>query len=96
MDKLAKVERKNRSEVEFLKGKIRELEKRNRQLERIVGHLKKSEHLFYEAPIEQEEDEKKDSPLTCQECGKGKIEVLCLLDRVYHQCSLCDYRERKA
>lgn len=89
---------KNRckSGEEWLRGRVRELEKQNRQLQKRVRQLEKTEHMFEESLLEEEpilvEEELKQAP--CLECGKGKIKVINILDRIFEECTVCDYRRK--
>lgn len=88
--------KRDKSETEFYKGKVRELQKKNRQLEKKVRQLEKTEHMFEEAliadyPVEYEIIEKKK---VCLECGKGKITEINVLDRIFEECDICDYRRK--
>lgn len=93
--------KKERNAEEWLKGRIRELEKENKALHRRVKELTKREH-FYEgqdeadAPGDSEDTEPKlliHSRL-CSECGKGKITQFEIIGRIYEQCDLCSYRKK--
>lgn len=88
--------RREKSAEEFYKGKVRELQKKNRQLEKRVRQLEKSEHLFEEALMSDEPIEFDIITVerTCRECGKGKLKELNILDRIFEECDVCDYRKK--
>lgn len=82
--------KKERSNEEFYRGKLREAEKQIRDLQRQVRTLEKTAHI----PKKKDVKIPVDLPLTCNECGKGEIQIMTLLDKVYHSCSLCSYRRK--
>ena len=88
--------RKERSPDEFLKGKVRELEKENRQLKKRVRQLEKTEHMFENHILDEEPliIEEKRAERICPDCGKGKLKEFSLLDRVFEECEICSYRKK--
>lgn len=89
---------KNRSKNadEYHRGIIRELQKENRHLKKRVRQLEKAEHMFEDAllsdgPLEFEVTEKQ---RTCEHCGKGRLDEINVLDRIFEQCNTCDYRKK--
>lgn len=103
---MSKSQRKNRSELEHLKGQIRELEKENRALKRQLKSLEKKEHIFDETMDGQDEEIISDSEDTfpilkyripCggdDGCGKGFFAEYSIMDKVIGTCSVCGRRER--
>ena len=95
-----KKSRKNRnqdkSEVEHLKGIIREQSKQIRQLEKQLKYFEKREQedpfdTQYENP-EPEVQATRKQP--CHSCGKGLFDEFELLGKVYGTCNICGHRER--
>jgi hypothetical protein len=87
---MGKSKRKNGSEVEFLRGKVR-------QLEAEVKFLKRQAHLTERLVDEATEDEPVEDLKVrhCGECGKGQITDLELSFLTISQCDTCNFRERK-
>lgn len=92
--------RREKDPLEFYKGKLREANKRIKQLEQEVKALRKHEHQY---EISQDEETKTDSedtfielkPLTrCEDCGKGYMEEFEIMDKVYGTCNVCSHRKR--
>lgn len=92
------MKQKDHNEVRFLKGRIRELEKENRQLKKLVGYQDKRKHLFENAEIEKEVEAEiaitGPELKTCKECARGKMVELDLGLAVYATCNICDHREK--
>ncbi len=87
---------RSKSEVEHLRGRIRELEKINRQLKKELRQYTKREGLYDIAREEIENwlEEPVPKPKTCQECGKGTLSTFEIAGRVFEQCNICDYRKK--
>lgn len=92
---MAKTKNKERSELEYFRGKIKRLETENRQLKKRVNSLDKREH-YYDCKLDEVEEEAEETPQLekCKECGKGEIKVLDLKHIVIETCTICDYRKR--
>jgi hypothetical protein len=88
--------KKDKSELEHLRGKIRELEKENKQLRRRLKYAEKWE--VDEIERESDEDVVKDSEDTlpkllaadCDNCGRGKlVQSLEIRGKIYGTCNIC-------
>lgn len=92
--------KKDKNGEEFWRGKCRELEKRVRQLEKIVAYHEKREHNFERSQDEEVFLDNEDTPSAilisdCSQCGKGKMkETLNILNKIYGECSHCGHRGR--
>lgn len=94
---------KERSETEYYKSLIRELQKENKQLKRQLTHHEKRKHRHDEVindyeelltqyvPIEETSSKRKSK---CSECGKGDLEEFEILNKVYGTCNSCGLRKR--
>ncbi len=96
--------KKDRSELEWLRGQLRELTKLNRQLKRRLRQLENHKNT-YDNYTSQDEDLSEDSEETmptnvrpvityCDECGKGKLYTFELIGRLFEACDVCDYRKK--
>jgi len=79
--------KREKSENEYYKGLVRELEKENRQLHRELKTLKK-----YPKAERLPKEEKK--ALICSSCGKGELDVFSVLDKTFTTCKLCGDRKK--
>lgn len=84
---MSKSRNKNKSEVEFLRGKVRRLEAQ-------LKYFKQREH-FFEAPIEEIEEVQDIRANQCPFCKKGIIIEYDFHRAVLRKCSECDFQERK-
>ncbi len=96
---MAKTRNKTHSEVEAMRGYIRELEKEIRSLRQLVRQHEKYEQRSQDDEIKSDsEDTHVEIKLSkpCVECGKGKmIETLNLGHRgVYGECGICAFKGR--
>lgn len=99
---LSKTPRKTRSEVEHLRGTIRELQAENKSLKRQLRHYEKRENLYDNNKEEIEEilESQSESPIEaspkqkCEECARGVYEEFEILDKVYGTCTVCGARKR--
>lgn len=93
---MGKVKNRNHSEIEHLRGLVKELKKENGQLRRKVKDLEKYSHQ-YEDVIENhlmDEPEVVSKVATCPDCGKGELTLrLTLLDKDYYECNVCSFRK---
>lgn len=82
--------RRDRSEVEYYRGKLREVEAENRRLRKQLRSAEKSfEYLVEADSFEQAEYESK-----CPECTKGKLVYTDLKIKTLITCSLdCGFRK---
>ncbi len=98
---MGKTKNKNRDEIEFYRGIIRDLEKQVRTLNKELQYYKKRNHIF--DSTKQDEEISRDSEDTiiklqkkvpCDDCGKGHYEEFEILDKVYGTCNVCDHRKK--
>lgn len=85
---MSKSKNKSRSEVEYLRGKIRKLESQ-------LKYHRQREH-FFEAPIEDINEEVEE--ITADQCPKCKRGVVTTYDFTFatlSKCSNCDYEIRQ-
>jgi hypothetical protein len=93
---LSKSKNKSHSEVEHFKGIIKEKDKLIRNLQKRIRQLEKTEHM-YEDVIFGDKDEVIEEAIKeelCIECGKGRLKVFNVLDRIFVECNVCDYRKK--
>jgi hypothetical protein len=79
---LGKNKKKSRSEIEFLRGKIKHLEKKLKQFQKEGP------------PREEEPDIDEDVDEICEHCGKGRIQIVDLKFVIFKVCELCHKREK--
>lgn len=88
--------KRDKNEVEHLRGELRELQKQNRQLRKQLKHLEKRDHLNElnepEEPIEKIEPKVK---IRCTACGKGFYDEFEILDKVFGTCNIPTCGDRK-
>lgn len=85
---MSKSRNKNRSEVEYLRGRIRQLESQ-------LKYYKKRE-LFFESPIEEIEEEVENiKAAQCPECKRGIVTVYDFNFATLAKCGNCDYEKRQ-
>lgn len=94
---MAKV--KERSGEEFYRGKLREANKKIRQLERRIKDLERHAHIFIKDQDEEIETDSEDTypkldNKYCPDCGKGKIETIDIVGRIFETCPICKYRKK--
>ena len=89
--------KKERTEGEYYRGKIRELEKEIRQLQKHIKFLEKNQH-YYEDIILGDKDaafeETTEKPICCPDCGKGTIKVINIIGRIFEECDTCHFRRK--
>lgn len=87
---------KERDGVEYWKGKFREVQKENQHLKKRIRQLEKNEHMYEEVILGDKEvafeETVREEP--CFECGKGKLKVFNVLDRIFVECNICNYRKK--
>lgn len=81
------------SEIEFYKGKVKELEKLNKALRRRLRQLEKRSHQYENIPDESEEIIQIIETDMCPNCGKSKLGILDLNIRKFNVCTLCGFRK---
>jgi archaellum component FlaC len=93
---MGKTPRKTRSEVEHLRGRVRELEKLVRSLQQQVRQYEK-----YEQVVGQDEEQATDTEDTfpshkikCDSCGKGALDEYEIMGRVIGTCNVCGERKK--
>ena len=101
---MSKSRQKNHSEIEHLKGKIKEQEKLIRSLQKQLKQLEKREHLVEDSIQDTEysrdtEDTYRELPkaIRCDSvdgCGKGILEEYEILGKVIGTCNVCGFRKR--
>lgn len=79
--------RRDKNEIEWYRGQIRELESENRRLKRQLREAQKS----FEYVLEDDKTETK--PAKCPECGKGNLQITDLKIKLLITCDLCNYRK---
>jgi archaellum component FlaC len=93
---VSKTKNRERSEVEYLRGQIRELESENRQLRRRLKTLDKKTHL-YEGIVEAVAEEIKpntEAETKCKKCKIGTIRFIDVKHAKFFVCSECHHREK--
>jgi len=95
---MAKTREKTHSEVEHLRGIIREQKSIIRNLKKRVTQLTKREHYYDNltdgSEVDDETDVISDDGGNCPSCGKTDLGILDLYYAVYKVCDLCQYREK--
>lgn len=85
---MGKSRTKNRSEIEFLRGKIRKLESQ-------LKYYKKREHFFESATEEINEEVHEIEADQCPRCRRGVFTTYDFRFATLSRCSNCEYEERK-
>lgn len=84
---VGKSKNKNRSEVEYLRGRIRKLESQ-------LKFYKQREH-FFEAPTEEINEEVEDIKADqCPNCKRGVVTHYDFRFAILSKCSNCDFEQR--
>ena len=97
---LSKSKQKNRSELEHLRGIVREYEKEIRSLRKQVRSFEKYEQVSQDEEVStSSEDTYPDKEIVlskdCDSCGKGKvIQTLEIMGKVYGTCNVCGTNDR--
>ncbi len=97
--------KKDRSELEHLRGENRELTKTIRKLKRQIHQFEKSRHIYhevisdYEELIVQEQQEeivveKKSKMKKCEKCHSGVMEEFEIMGKTIGTCNSCGARKR--
>ena len=89
---------------EVLLGELRALRKENKALKKRLRQLEKSEHIVKELKLDLESSQeverdkvlRDESPKLeiCPECYKGKLITFNIINRVWSECDLCNYRTK--
>lgn len=92
--------KKDKSEVEYYRGKLREAQKEINALRKQVKSLGKKEHMFddalqdYQELLDQQEAIELPKEATCMKCHTGKIQLIISMDKKdIYQCTHCDNRK---
>lgn len=95
---MAKTKNKTHSELEAMRGYVRELEKEIRSLRQQVRQYEKYERVSQDVEVSNDTEDTYVKPkLTkpCQECGKGHIiETLEIMGKIYGTCNVCEFKTR--
>jgi hypothetical protein len=95
---MAKTKNKNHSEIESLRGYVRELEKTVRSQQKQLRQYEKYDRSQDDEVSKDSEDTHLEKVLLtkpCTECGKGHvIETLEIMGKIYGTCNVCDYKSR--
>lgn len=95
--------KKERSELEYYRSQIRELQKENKQLKKQLGHHEKRKHIYNDVISDYEEmliqhvpvDEiKTNKKITCEDCSKGNYDEFEIMGKVIGTCNNCGFRKR--
>lgn len=99
---MAKLKNKSHSEVEHLRGLVKELKKENGQLRRQLKEATKLKHHYDDVVDEYEEyvaeEEKQEAVIKkaarCTECHEGTLNVLLDFDdKDIYQCNSCGFKK---
>ena len=90
---MSKTKQRERSEVEHLRGKIRELESENRQLRKRLKRLDKQSHL-YEDIIDAVAEEIEVPSNNCEKCKNGVLQTVDLKYARFVVCQTCKERKK--
>lgn len=83
-----------KDDVEWYRGKYKELLKENRRLKSRIKQLENKEPIQDEEVIEDSEDTHLPKLATCSECFKGKLEIFEILGRRFSTCNICHDRKK--
>lgn len=97
--------KKDRSELEHLRGENRELTKTIRKLKRQIHQFEKSRHIYHEVISDYEElivneqqeniaVEKSSKLKKCEKCYSGTMNEFEIMDKVIGTCNSCGFRKR--
>jgi predicted nuclease with TOPRIM domain len=93
---------KDRSEVEYLRGRVKELQSENRNLKKQLSRKEKREHQYEdleeklkEVELEEETEVFQEAArIKCPKC-KGEIGQVAIGTRLLLKCESCGHRESK-
>lgn len=97
---MSKTKQKGNTEIEHLRGLVRELQKENRSIKKEIRRFEKYEQNSQDENLiggSEDTYPELETKLTknCQSCGKGKvIETLQVFDKCYGKCNICGIHER--
>lgn len=85
-----------KNETEYLRGRVKKLEKERKKLLRLVKHYEQRKHQYEDNTYEDDEETDEDTILSqCPSCGKGVLEVADIKFFIIKKCTQCDYQEKK-
>jgi predicted RNA-binding Zn-ribbon protein involved in translation (DUF1610 family) len=90
---MSKGRQKNKSQLEVLRGQIRELEAENETLKKIIKELEKDPSVKKKRQ-ELREKAKKANDFLCPECGKAELEESTFRHLIYEVCPLCKFKRK--
>lgn len=97
---MAKLKNKSHSEVEHLRGLVKELKKENGQLRRQLKESTKLKHHYdnivdeYEEYVAEEKEEEIQKVAKCPKCFEGNLNlVMDLNDKDIFACSSCEFKK---
>lgn len=97
---MAKLKNKSHSELEHLRGSVRELKKENGQLRRQLKDATKLKHHYddvvdeYEEYVAEEEKKEIQKVVKCVQCFTGNLNlVMDLNDKDIYVCNSCDFKK---
>ena len=96
---MSKSRKKTHSEVEHLKGIIKEQKKIIRSLESKLKQLERREHHFEDSAQDTEaatdsEDTYRVLRTSCSDCGKGTFDEFEIMNKTFGTCNICGFRKR--
>lgn len=83
--------KKERNESEYYKGIIRNLKSEVRHLRKRLKELENQQSNYQYSETEEID---LDTRVNCPQCGKGKLDVIKIVNRQFEKCSLCSYRTK--
>lgn len=89
---MSKTRRKESSELEYFRGKLKKLESENRSLKKRLKQLDKRAH-FYEDIVDEVAEEMEVKNL-CPVCKKGTMILLDLKYVKFVSCDTCDHKQK--
>lgn len=97
---MSKLKNKSHSELEHLRGSVRELKKENGQLRRQLKDATKLKHHYddvvedYEEYVAKEEKEEIQKVAKCPSCDRGSLDLLIELnDKDIFKCNSCEFKK---
>lgn len=94
---MGKTRQKNRNEVEYYKGIVRNQKSEIKQLRKRLKQLEKQEHNYGEIIteiVENSLNQKETELIYCDECKKGILSILDLKYIKYTVCDKCEYKTK--
>ena len=92
--------KRERSEVEYYRSIIRELEKENRKLKKELKYHTKREELYennreeIHEVLENKKEIKVKKLKRCDDCSKGFLEEIEIMNKVFGTCNICGFRKK--